>query len=156
LGGTGAQQITVYSPSSQTLTLEQQIPEIPAGITYVISLYIRTDGVTSTWNVSNTWNGGFGDARGISMQQILPVGATAASSSISPNIIWPSGPTGWYRFAWRIYASAITDPIYAGTNYFTLPGITWETLTSRIMSRTFTAGVTQNAYIFGPQFEVET
>ena len=156
LGGTGAQQFTVYSPSSQTLNLRQYIGGLPAGITYVMSFYVRTDGVTGTWSVANEWRGGFSSPIGVSMQQILPVGATAASSSVSPNIIWPSGPTGWYRFAWRVYAQPVTAGIVYGTNAVSLPGVTWESIVSTIMSRTFSAGVTASAYIFGPQFEVET
>jgi len=156
LGGTNGQQFTVYSPSSQTLTLQQYLGGIPAGITYIMSFYVRTDGVTGTWNVSNSWIGGFSTSKGITMQQILPIGATAASGSIAPNIIWPTGPSGWYRFAWRLYAQPVTDAVLNGTGDLRLPGITWETILSKIMSRTFTGGVTASAYIFGPQFEVET
>jgi hypothetical protein len=124
-------------------------------------MYINTSGVTSNWTVSNSWKGAFSSGsissqQGITMTQILPTYGSYPSGSIAPTIQFPPGlSAGWHRFAWRFYASPILlTQVIGGTT--TVSGITWENIVSTIVQRTFTAGVTQDLYIFGPQFELET
>ena len=154
-GGTGAFIFNATPASSQTLNLRQSLGGMPPGVTYVMSFYINLDGTTSGWSVSNSWFAAFSGTRGISMQQILPEGATAASPTIAPNVIFPTGKTGWQRFAWRLYAPPVVDPaLVGGTTVVT--GLTWENIRSTVLTRTFSAGVTANVYLYGPQFEIET
>jgi hypothetical protein len=160
-GGTGAFIFRGFTNTSQTLRINQPISDVPAGQTYIMSMYINTSGVTSNWTVSNSWKGAFSSGsissqQGITMTQILPTYGSYPSGSIAPTIQFPPGlSAGWHRFAWRFYASPILlTQVIGGTT--TVSGITWENIVSTIVQRTFTAGVTQDLYIFGPQFELET
>ena len=155
-GGTGAYIFRGSPPSSSTFRLQQELGGMPPGKTYIVSFYVNLDGNTGpNWTVSNQWFGGYGPFRGISMQQILPIGATASTATISPTVIFPSGLSGWQRFAWRMYAPLILDE--TALNFFTnVSGLTWENMRSTIIERTFSSGVTTNIYLYGPQLEIET
>ena len=156
LGGTGGYIFNAKPDISQTLILQQRIAHLQMGRTYIMSMYINVDGTTSGWSVKNELGGAYNlPGRGISMQQILPIGATASSASISPNVVFPTGTTSWQRFAWIMYLPVITDPlVLSGTT--PTSGNTWDMVTSTILSRTMDAGITANIYIFGPQLELQT
>ena len=151
-GGTGAYTLNAQGLTSNQFTrYGQYIGGLPAGKTYIMSMYINTSGTTTGWVVHNEWQAAYATPVGITMRQILPVGASAASGSHRPTINFVNGQTGWDRFAWEFFAQPVTQATGIGGS--SVAGLTWENFRSYLMERTFTSGVTANITIYGPQLE---
>lgn len=151
-GGTGAYTLNVQGlTTNQFIRYGQYVGGLPAGKTYIMSIYINTSGTTSGWVVHNEWQAAYAQPVDITMRQILPVGASVASGSHRPTINFVNGQTGWQRFAWEFFAQPVTQATGIGGSF--VAGLTWENLRSYLMERTFTSGVTANITIYGPQLE---
>lgn len=108
-GSTGAFAILGVGPSGGT-SIYQELA-IEHGNTYVYSFYHRVSGGATGFRVGAYYNATsavpnattvFG-TQGITFRQFLPV--TSSPSSSLPVVAYPTGLSGWQRFAFEFYAS---------------------------------------------------